>query len=383
MTRRAQLIFVLFFLFVISVPPLVQAGLEVADGGHPQFFDLFVTRPVSTNLRRWEHELEQNSRLAQSVRPWVQFVWFRLLRYAGEKVLVGRRGWLFYHPDQRYLVEPAHFDQSHEDPLPAIVDLRDQLARQHVALLVVPMPGKPSVYPSRLTARAPDHGVRSPTLRFIERLRSAGIDTIDLFSAFQAARKNENIQSLYLRCDTHWSPRAIQIAAEVVARRARELGVRQGDVKFDLRPVSVQRTGDIVRMVQAPGMQSACPAENVNLLQVPGYQDDPASQVLVLGDSFLRMYQTDEPRRAGFIAHLAKELAMPLASIVNDGGASTLVRQELARRPQLLQGKRLVIWEFVERDIRYGTEGWKLIPLPLLQAAREPDPERRDARGLQ
>ena len=47
------------------------------------------------------------------------------------------------------------------------------------------------------------------------------------------------------------------------------------------------------------------------------------------------------------------------------------------------KAKRLVIWEFVERDIRYGTEGWKLIPLPLLQAAREPDPERRDARRLQ
>ena len=48
---------------------------------------------------------------------------------------------------------------------------------------------------------------------------------------------------------------------------------------------------------------------------------------------------------------------------MNDGGASTLVRQELARRPQLLAGKTLVIWEFVERDIGYGTEGWQVLPL--------------------
>ena len=51
-----------------------------------------------------------------------------------------------------------------------------------------------------------------------------------------------------------------------------------------------------------------------------------------------------------------------MASVVNDGGASTLVRQELARRPQLLRGKTVVIWEFVERDIRFGTEGWKPVP---------------------
>ena len=55
---------------------------------------------------------------------------------------------------------------------------------------------------------------------------------------------------------------------------------------------------------------------------------------------------------------------MPLASIVNDGGASTLVRQQLSRKPELLRGKKLVVWEFVERDVRFGTEGWQPVPLP-------------------
>ena len=78
-----------------------------------------------------------------------------------------------------------------------------------------------------------------------------------------------------------------------------------------------------------------------------------------MGDSFLRIYQQDEPGSAGFIAHLAKELQQPLTSLVNDGGASTLVRQELYRRPALLRNKRVVVWEFVDRDIRFGTEGWQ------------------------
>ena len=92
-------------------------------------------------------------------------------------------------------------------------------------------------------------------------------------------------------------------------------------------------------------------------------EDDPAAQVLVLGDSFLRIYEQDEPGAAGFIAHLARELRQPLASVVNDGGASTLVRQELYRRPTLLQHKRVVVWEFVDRDIRFGIEGWQQVPL--------------------
>jgi hypothetical protein len=40
------------------------------------------------------------------------------------------------------------------------------------------------------------------------------------------------------------------------------------------------------------------------------------------------------------------------------------VRQQLARKPALLKGKKVVVWEFVERDIRFGTEGWQVIPLP-------------------
>ena len=106
------------------------------------------------------------------------------------------------------------------------------------------------------------------------------------------------------------------------------------------------------------------------------YKDDPASPVLALGDSFLRVYQTDEPTAAGFIAHLARQLHQPVASVVNDGGASTLVRQELARRPKLLRGKKVVIWEFVERDIRFGTEGWKPIALPAESQAAMLAPSR-------
>jgi hypothetical protein len=101
------------------------------------------------------------------------------------------------------------------------------------------------------------------------------------------------------------------------------------------------------------------------------YQDEPGARILVLGDSFLRIYEQDEPGTAGFIAHLARELKQPMASIINDGGASTLVRQDLTRRPRMLSNKKLIIWEFVERDIGDGTEGWQVIRLPRTDSDRK------------
>jgi len=113
------------------------------------------------------------------------------------------------------------------------------------------------------------------------------------------------------------------------------------------------------------------------------YEDVPTAEILVLGDSFLRIYERDEPRSAGFIAHLARELRQPLASIISDGGASTLVRQDLCRRPGLLENKKLVIWEFVERDIRYGAEGWQVIPLPPESVEQTKTPREDRPRDVQ
>src|SRR5207248_2395096 len=127
---------------------------------------------------------------------------------------------------------------------------------------------------------------------------------------------------------------------------------------YAVRPIEVERVGDLIRMLHVPRLERTMAPERLPCAQVTRrdtgrlYRDEPGARILILGDSFLRIYEQDEPRAAGFIAHLARELQQPMASIVNDGGASTMVRQDLTRRPRLLANKRLVIWEFVERDIR-------------------------------
>jgi hypothetical protein len=241
--------------------------------------------------------------------------------------------------------------------------------------MVMPAPGKPSVYPDRLSRRASatDGLALSHTRELIGRLRAAGVETIDILEEIERWRKEDagSAEPYYLMRDTHWSGQTARRVAELVAAEIRRRGwIAAGSTEYVTRTVRIRRRGDVIRMMDATEVDGSFPPEQVLCEQVLSkstgalYKDDPSGPVLVLGDSFLRMYQTDEPMAAGFIAHLARELHSPLASIVNDGGASTLVRQQLARRPALLAGKKLVIWEFVERDIRFGADGWQHVPLP-------------------
>ena len=373
----AKMILTLGFLAIIFAEGMGQAFFDMQRGERIQTLDLFRYAPNEQNLRAFEQGLEKNSWQAAWIRPMTQFARYLALGDLGAKVLAGRDGWLFYRPGVDYLVQrwPAGEDSTGgmNEPLDAIVDFRDALADRDITLLVLVAPGKASVYPDKLSARTEDNpaAVRSRTSAFMEQLENAGIPAVDLFDLLGETHERNDNDRHYLALDTHWSPAGVEIAAQAVAERIRNEGwVSNGDTVYEAQTVEVEREGDLIRMVDSPAIAARFPFETVACQQILDtatgelYADDPESPILVLGDSFLRIYQRDEPGAAGFIAHLAHVLGQPMASIVNDGGASTLVRQELSRKPALLQGKKLVIWEFVERDLRFGMEGWQTVALP-------------------
>jgi hypothetical protein len=377
-SRAAERFLVLAFLCVIAVPPIVQTVWEWSRDRHVQALELFYERPTSAHLRAYEQELEDASWLGNGVRPWVQYAQFAWFRDGGEKTLIGRDGWLFYRPGVRYatdrptLPESQAVDQAHQ----AIVAFRDALAQRDIQLLVVIAPNKESVYPDMLSTQASDlESLRNPQTNLLcDRLHAAGVVVVDLGPIFCSHREvmaAENSRHLYLAQDSHWSPVGVEFAARVIADRIEVLEwLTPNRVEFAHREITANRLGDLVRMLQVPQLEHAIPAERVTCRQIvdaddkPLRIDDSNAEVLVLGDSFLRIYEQDEPGSAGFTSQLAYELRRPVAGLINDGGGTTLVRQELYRRAALLRNKRVVVWEFVERDIRYGTEGWQVIPLP-------------------
>jgi hypothetical protein len=392
--RTLAWILVASLLAVAAGFPLFQAAHEAAVGKElPHVFELFRRAPTKENLHRWDDNAKDRSVFAKALRPWALQKRYDLFKEVAPKSVQGADGWLFYDQDVDYLLDPPYTDERFykgtfdtlvdgkrvnlRNPLVAMEDFRARLAARGIGLLLVPIPGKPSIYPEKLYP-----GFRgtaqSPTLSLLEELKRRGFQTADLFAPLLRAKADGRFQ-LYLKRDTHWTPQGVDIAADVLAGRIKELvpgldaaeglGTEPGP-RFALRDTTVMRWGDIAEMTKVPERKAVWEEEKVeahpvlDLAAGRPYKDDPASPILWLGDSFSRIYQTDAPGSAGIIAQVAYRLNRPLASIVNDGGASTVVRQQLARRPELLQGKKLVVWTFVERDLRFGSKGWGLAGVP-------------------
>ena len=416
----------------------------VADLGHVSLWRAFLDVKhngvwTSRYLRAFENKIDDESAIVLALRPKYQLAVWNIFNDPGEKVVLGAAGdcigagcgrdtaaasdrWLFYRQDVEFLVQPSPLDVRSaklDNPVKAIERFRDQLKAKGVELLVVITPGKPSIYPERLTGKNSDAaGLQSHGKKILDSLTRAGFNTVDLYTPLLAAKSRDSEEGpLYLNDDTHWTPRGAELAADVIAKKVREMvaaGIvkirgkdevryvasdsiadRMGDVgemsglnKFNAFKVQ-KVTGHVVsqqnikdRTEKLP-MDTACVAAAKNACKksdscfiaqsalcerdtvlydttITPFKDDfRKSEILILGDSFSRIYQTDSPVNAGWIAHFAKNMNRPVASIVSDGGASTLVREKLARKSSVLKGKKLLIWEFVERDLRFGAEGWK------------------------
>lgn len=401
-TRGMEWASILSLLAVVAGFPLFQAIHEAAAQKEtPHVFELFRRSPTKENLHRWDDNAKDRSVFAKWLRPWALQKRYDVFKEVAPKSVQGADGWLFYNQDVDYLVDPPYTDERFykgtfdtlvagkrvnlRSPLVAMEDFRARLAARGIKLLLVPIPGKPSIYPDKLYPGFRGEAL-SPTLSLLEDLKRRGFETADLFTPLLRAKADGRFQ-LYLKRDTHWTPQGLEIAADVLAARIKQLvpgldpeeglgsdaatgsGAARGP-RFALKDTTVKRWGDIAEMTKVPERKSIWEEEAVEAHQVEDlaaqkpYRDDPDSPVLWLGDSFSRIYQTDAPGSAGVIAQVAYRLNRPLASIVNDGGASTVVRQQLARRPELLKGKKLVVWTFVERDLRFGSKGWALSDLP-------------------
>jgi len=405
MKRAKQITLAVLFLGIIWTVPIVQSIIEIADDETPQIvemvigmFDLDEDTTLEEHLRSFESDLEEYSFFEEKLRPLFQLVRYFATKDMGAKALRGNvapdgQRWYFFQPGINYLTEPYFRDidslqkisggtvisggasdkKGDDDPVEIIRDFAAQMQARGIKLLVVPVPGKASIYPDRLTSTV-ERGapVYAHTSRFIKELTENGIEVVDIHEVLVKNRPAADARGepLYMASDTHWSGAGVNLAAKAIADRVKqeywykELVLGQ---RYYRERIAVGRRGDIPEMTQLPLQEHLFKTEKVDCYQVLDiethalYEDDPASKVLLLGDSFSRVFQTDDPQAAGLIANLAYELQLPLASIVNNGGATTAVRQRLARKIDLLKGKRLIIWEFVERDIRFGMQGWQRI----------------------
>ena len=392
-----------FVLTLISVP-LIQRLHEArsrepnrvaSDDPRPLLRGL----PTATELRAWETRLEDESVAAQTVLPRVQ----KLLLRAGagnEQVLLGRDNWLHYAPDVDYASARGFLDPAlmrvraragdwgeaavNPDPLRAIVGLRDELRAHGIALIVVPTPVKTTIEPETLSARfAPGAGaVHNPSWPiFLRRLRENNINYYDATPLLIARKRVRGAQ--YLRCDTHWTPDAMEAVAAPLAAQIEslaKLGARE--TGWTRAQQTVANRGDIELLLKLGAAPPRYAPQRVTIHPISQngalFRPRRGSEVLLLGDSFSNMYSSRESfetadslagrgwgEGAGLAEQLAFDLGRPLDSLTNNAGGSHVTRErfsgEWRRSPRRFRNLKVVVWQFAARDLLIGD--WKLIPL--------------------
>lgn len=339
---------------------------------------------VKENVGRWKDELERRGgswvAWEKEVAPFHEDVRAALAarprKIAG---IVGRDGFLFFRRSLEVLVGGDLREQKDDrDPYPATVDFARQLRAKGVDLLFCPIPVKAAVFPDKMSERAPPPGgphVDPYTRKLMFELSEAGVECVDLLPAFLKARdeaRGEDAEPFYMTLDTHWSHRSLRLTARVIAERIkgypwyRELA--RDKVRYAVKRATYKRRGDILRMLPEAERVSY-PPMTLEAEQVIGpdgslYEDDESSPIVLLGDSYAAVFHFGDFRHGGLSAHIAKEIGRPVDLILGLG-MGPKIRGKLARRGKgALEGKKLVIWAFSERDLYGYRSPWAIIPMP-------------------
>lgn len=341
----------------------------------------------------WEGQLEDNSTIRRLLLPPVQYLLLEVGGTGNDRVVPAADQWLYYRTDIDHVMGPAFLSRSVQrrrivgsppgrpavqpDPIRALIDFQSQLEARGIKLLVLPVPVKPTIHPELLSSRtkAPPVGNASYA-EFLRRLAEAEVETIDLVKLFQSEWAASG--PLYLRRDTHWSPTAVELAAQEVAQRAAPyldpISIFEG---YQRREVVIDGRGDTAAMLELPPGRLET-AERVRVARVftadgQSWKSRPDAEILLLGDSFTNVY-SDSSLGWGEGGGLAEQLAFVLQRAVeklaqNAGGASSTrlaLQRDLSSGRDRLADKRVVVYQFATRELSFGD--WRRV---VLDAATE------------
>ena len=350
--------------------------------------DVFRTPPTAERLREFERDLEDRSGLVQWARRHYAQIVDKVLDRGNGMVVFGHNEWLFHREGVDFVTAPpfagrrarrvGSLPPEGQDPLAVVVDFHEQLQSRGIVLVVVPVPVKATLHPERLwRGVASDAGPNNPGVKpFLEDLRERGVIVVDVTRSLIDLKMGGTWA--YQPRDTHWTPDGMRRAAQSVVERVRrldvfgELGVEP--VQFDYREVVFEGQGDVTGMLDYTLRETPFEPMVLHLRQVIATSDgrlptgDTTSPVVLLGDSLTNVYSSDAlrmGRRGGFAEHIADGLGMPIDVIASPGGGATRSRQSLALRAGGIEGKRIVIWEFSQRDLLFSHDGWNIVDLDL------------------
>ncbi|MCB9878274.1 MAG: hypothetical protein H6835_11810 [Planctomycetes bacterium] len=381
--RPTAIAAVVLLLLTIVVVPLLQLVHELRAGNVPHVVNVFTSAPSERNFHEFERTLEDESQLGQLLLPPVQALLSRV-GCGNEQAYLAPDGWLFYRPGFDYVtgrgfLEPEvlkrrrlggrSWEQPPQpDPLPAILQFRDQLRARGVELVLMPTTVKAQLDPTGTVARDALPLQNPSWPRLAGDLQEHGVRVFDPTQLLAAQPEP------FLKTDTHWTAAAMRAVAQQLAKTLQPLLPDAPDAGYRSEARDVEHLGDIAIMLRLPDDQTQFAPEHQRVeavLQADGtpWQPSTTADVLLLGDSFSNIYSLPSMgfgEGAGLVESLSLAMQRPVDRItINDAGAAQTrrsLRDELRAGRDRLAGKRVVVWQFAMREFAVGD--WQLLELP-------------------
>ncbi|MEY4482873.1 MAG: hypothetical protein RL693_325, partial [Verrucomicrobiota bacterium] len=297
------------------------------------------------------------------------------------------KNWFFLRKELEHLQQgdlaAADFTKANKEgtnPLPVITKYQEELKALGIELLVVPVPAKAAIYPEKFNDKVDAKTV--PTMAgFYAKLKAAGVSVLDLETLFKAERTKNPDKQLYCATDSHWSPYSCQLVAKQIADycKAPPLSIPQASTDLiTLKEEPLDFHGDLLSDAQKATLpKESLPyvragVSNKDGTQVTTANSEPASPVLVIGDSHLQIFRKGGNMLAtlsGLIDHLQVDIASPVEEITMQAGGADGPRVEIARttskNPDFWNRKKVVIWVFTAREFTQGK--WRVIPAKVMK----------------
>ncbi|SDP47297.1 alginate O-acetyltransferase complex protein AlgJ [Desulforhopalus singaporensis] len=302
----------------------------------------------------------------------------------GTSVVAGEEGWLFLKEELQHIGAGPFWGENapaatrtrkkeYADPVPAIVAYNKLLAKQGIKLYLMPVPPKALIYSDKVSASVDPASVEQDLAvykEFYRLLEKEGVSVIDLIPLLRADDPDK--EKLYCRTDTHFSVTGLSYFAKEAAQKIKESDWYDDYPKTSYRVSSQSAViqGDLQQMSGGQGQ-----GEEIDLAVVTqektgkGIESDPASPVILLGDSHTLVFSAGgdlHAKGSGLFDHLSKELgfAVDLLGVRGSGVTPARIKfyQRSKKQGDYLKGKKVMIWCFAARDFT-GSGGWREIPV--------------------
>jgi hypothetical protein len=237
-----------------------------------------------------------------------------------------------------------------------------------VALVVVPAPEAPVLYREDVWPGAQPFNGPAWSAAYREwyaALCAAGVDVVDVAPAIWSAK--QSTAEMWPPQNSHWSPAATAVAGRFIGQHIRPLLGQYSWQQYDTRQVAQTIPSDFNATL--PLADRAPPHTCVGQLVESAGQlvtGDDSAAVLLVGDSFSRIYSVPEGRivpGADLGRHMALALGTPVQVIAENGKNPSETRALLLQRSAALRQKRVLVWEFAARWLLHP-ESWQHVEFP-------------------